>query len=189
MFTKKILGGLFGIGLVFAPMFVVSIAHAATTTATSTSTLATSTLATTTPVVSTSTPRLDAVAVEKRVREYFADVPVMIEIARCESKFRQFTDTGAVLRGGMSGGMIGIFQFYEQIHAKAALGLGLDLATVEGNIGYARHLYEQSGTTPWRSCVPMTMASRTTNTELRMELMTKLIVLLQELLKLKLAGK
>ena len=39
-------------------------------------------------------------SVEATVREYFADIPVMIEIARCESKFRQFADSGNVLRGG-----------------------------------------------------------------------------------------
>lgn len=158
----------------------------ATTTASSTITIATTT-ATTTPVVQ------NPVMIEKRVREYFADVPVMIEIARCESKFRQFTDSGSVLRGGGSGGMIGIFQFYEIVHAQAALVLGFDITTVEGNIGYARHLYEQSGTKPWASCVPDIIPVATTmsaaNKELQIKLLTKVVELLTELLKMKLAGK
>ena len=89
--------------------------------------------------------------VEAQVREYFADIPVMIKIARCESKFRQFTDAGNVLRGGYNGGMIGVFQFYERVHSSRAQTLGYDLATVDGNLAYARHLYDQSGTQPWNS--------------------------------------
>lgn len=128
------------------------------------------------------------VSTEARVREYFADIPVMIEIARCESKFRQFTDSGAVLRGGGSGEFIGIFQFTESIHGSAALALGYDLATVEGNLAYARHLYTQQGTSPWSSCVPVSLPATDAQVQLKIELMTKLIGLLQELLKLKLAG-
>ena len=132
----------------------------------------------------------NAVAVEKKVREYFADIPVMIEIARCESKFRQFTDSGVVLRGGGSEGMIGIFQFYEVIHKQAALALGFDINTVEGNLGYARHLYDQSGSTPWASCVPKAAPFMTEATmKLRIELLTKVVGLLQELLKLELAKR
>lgn len=86
---------------------------------------------------------------EKRVREYFKDIPVMIEIARCESNFRQYTDAGNVLRGGDSGGMVGVFQFFESIHATPALALGFDITTLEGNLGYAKYVYEREGTAPW----------------------------------------
>jgi hypothetical protein len=92
---------------------------------------------------------------EAKVRAYFKDTPVMIEIARCESEFRQYTDSGAVLRGGSAGGMIGIFQFFESVHTVPAKALGFDLATVDGNLGYARHLHKTQGTTPWdpaKSC-------------------------------------
>lgn len=89
--------------------------------------------------------------VEKRVREYFKDAPNMIEIARCESNFRQFTDAGNVLRGGMDGQMVGVYQFYETVHAAAAKSLGLNLSTLEGNLAYARHVYEAEGTDPWSS--------------------------------------
>lgn len=127
-------------------------------------------------------------ATEARVREYFADIPAMIEIARCESNFRQFTDSGAVMRGGGSGQFIGIFQFMESVHSSVALALGYDLATVEGNLAYARHLYERQGTKPWSSCVPATIPATDAPIQLQIELMTKLIGLLQELLRLKLAG-
>ena len=158
------------------------------------STNSTSTATSTTPLLNTLTSTStvhDPVAVEKKVREYFADTPVMIEIAKCESKFRQFTDSGSVLRGGGSMGMVGIFQFYEAIHKKAARDLGFDIDTVEGNLGYARHLYIQSGSNPWVSCVPNVMPAQTimsqANKELQIKLLTQVLALLKELLKMELA--
>jgi len=141
------------------------------------------------PVVTVSEPVHDAGAVENQVREFFADTPMMVEIARCESNFRQFTDAGNVLRG--AGGTIGIFQFKESIHSTAAFALGHDLETIDGNLAYARHLYNQSGTQPWISCVPAVVPVPTPATddvtELKIQLMTQLVVLLQELLRMKLA--
>jgi len=89
--------------------------------------------------------------VEETVREYFADIPVMIDVARCESKFRQFTDSGNVLRGGVGGQMIGVYQFFDRYHLGPASALGFDIETLEGNLDYARYTYEQEGTTPWNS--------------------------------------
>ncbi len=142
--------------------------------------VATSSLATTTQT---------AQSIEKQVREYFADIPVMIEIAKCESKFRQFTDSGAVLRGGAGGGMVGIFQFFESIHSNGAAKLGFDLKTVEGNLGYARHVYTQQGTAPWKECIPAVLpqvaSSNIQQLQLRIKLLTELVGLLQQLLELK----
>ena len=174
----------------------------ATTTASSTAVVASSTLgittsvATTTSVHSTSTTitpintlTQNRVVVEKKVREVFADAPVMIAVARCESNFRQFTDSGAPFRGGAGGEMIGVFQFYEKAHVPFARTLGFDLATLEGNVGYARNVYEHQGTTPWKACVPAVQVTPDAQTKLKIELMTKLIELLKQLLQLKLLGK
>ena len=179
----------------FVPVFLIvfcgsvpAVFAAETATTSATSTTSTSTAATST---ATSSPIQNQVMVEKRVRDYFADTPVMIAIARCESNFRQFTDSGMPFRGGMGGGMVGVFQFYEKIHAAAALSRGFDLTTLEGNLGYAKYVYSQQGTTPWISCVPATVTPVTLDaqTKLKIELMTKLVGLLQELLKLELAKK
>jgi hypothetical protein len=134
-----------------------------------------------------STTKLTPVEIEAKVRAAFADVPVMIEIARCESKFRQFTDAGNVFYGGQGQGMIGIFQFYESIHKPIATTLGYDLATVDGNIAYAKHLYKEQGVTPWQSCVPATVPVLDANTQKRIEIMKQIIGLLQQLLAMKLA--
>lgn len=130
--------------------------------------------------------------VEKKVRAFFAKTPAMIEIARCESKCRQYTDSGSVLRGGYNNSMIGIFQFYETIHLKAAAALGFDLATIEGNLGYAKHLYTVSGTQPWNSSKSCWNIAKTTATPLskaekekliaKIETLTKLVATLQKLL-------
>lgn len=93
------------------------------------------------------------VDVESAVRAEFADAPVMIEIARCESKLRQYTDAGNPLYGGYQGRMVGIFQVYSDIHMSYAASLGMDIETTEGNIAYARHLYDREGTKPWLSSI------------------------------------
>lgn len=91
--------------------------------------------------------------IEARVREVFADAPVMADVARCESGFRQFGPDGKVLRGGAGKGYLGVFQIGEKIHYAHALGLGMDVMTVEGNLAYARRLYDANGTVPWKSCL------------------------------------
>ncbi len=90
--------------------------------------------------------------VESQVRAAFADIPVMNAIAQCESGFRQFAPNGMVLRGG-NGTVLGIFQLSEG-HTAKALSFGYDIRTVEGNIAYARYLYEKQGTTPWMAAFP-----------------------------------
>lgn len=94
------------------------------------------------------------VDVESTVRAYFAETPVMIEIARCESKFRQFADSGNPLYGGYGGKMVGVFQVYSDIHASFARSMGTDIETLDGNLQYAKYLYEREGTKPWVSSFP-----------------------------------
>ncbi len=108
---------------------------------------------TTTPTsTATSTPALPTVAQsEARVREFFAEYPSMISIAKCESSFRQYTNNGTPLRA--SGRYIGVFQIDEKSHAAKAKKLGMDIYTLEGNIAYAKYLYEAAGTGPWKGCV------------------------------------
>lgn len=132
-------------------------------------------------------------AVETAVREYFKDIPVMIEIARCESEFRQYKADGTALYGGWSDNMIGVFQFFNVIHQGPAELLGFNLATLDGNMAYARYLHAQSGTTPWnssKSCwdVPLpqtiTIPNETNTSALQMkrEILIKIIARLQELI-------
>jgi len=103
-------------------------------------------------LATTSTPALPTlVETEAAVRSYFVDVPAMISIAKCESGFRQYNTNGTPLRG--SGLYIGVFQIDEKIHAGAALGMGMDIYTLDGNLAYAKYLYSKAGTRPWAGCV------------------------------------
>lgn len=95
-----------------------------------------------------------AQSTEDVVRTYFSSTPVMVEIARCESKFTQFGANGSALQGGYNNAMVGVFQIYGDIHAKEAAGMGMDIYTLDGNLAYAKYLYERQGTTPWLSSFP-----------------------------------
>ena len=90
-------------------------------------------------------------SVEAYVREYFADTPVMAAVAQCESRFRQYDKNGSVLRGEAVAEDVGVMQVNETYHKKTADKLGLNLHTMEGNVSYARYLYEKEGTVPWNS--------------------------------------
>ena len=92
------------------------------------------------------------VAVEKTIKELVQDEcgvgHVMVEIARCESQYRQFYE-GDVLRGKVNSEDVGIFQINEGYHLSIAMKMNVDIETIEGNIAYARHLYDTKGTAPW----------------------------------------
>ncbi|TSC85612.1 MAG: hypothetical protein G01um10148_998 [Parcubacteria group bacterium Gr01-1014_8] len=93
--------------------------------------------------------------VEALVRAEFADIPLMISIAQCESEMRQYGPPGkganGALHGGAGGAMVGVFQIHEGVHRAAAKAKGMDIDTLEGNIAYARYLFQTEGTNPWLS--------------------------------------
>ena len=91
---------------------------------------------------------------EEIVREYFADIPVMIKAAECESTFRQFNEDGSVLRGWMDHRDTGVMQINTYYHGSDAAKMGIDIETLEGNLKYALHLYETQGVQPWSASFP-----------------------------------
>ncbi len=93
----------------------------------------------------------DSQNVEEKVREYFKDEPVLVAIARCESNFRQNDTTGNTLRGRVNPADLGVMQVNEKYHAATAIKLGHDLHSIEGNLAYAKYLYESQGTRPWNA--------------------------------------
>ena len=94
---------------------------------------------------------LSSSTIQEKVKSFYLKTPVLISIARCESTFRQFDDAGNILRGKTNKKDIGIMQINEKYHASRAKALGLDLYTLEGNLAYAKVLYDEQGTTPWIS--------------------------------------
>lgn len=92
--------------------------------------------------------------VERVVRAYFRDLPVMVNIAKCESGFEHFDPSGP---NGLNtnpdprSSASGVFQILLKTHGPKAHRLGLDITTVAGQLGYARHLYKRGGTSDWKA--------------------------------------
>ena len=92
-----------------------------------------------------------APTVKEAVEEYFSDIPILVSVARCESRFRHFNDDGTLHRGEVNEFDVGVMQVNEHYHLESAQKLKLNLHTLEGNLAYARYLYEREGTQPWSS--------------------------------------
>jgi hypothetical protein len=107
------------------------------------------------PLVSNASPATieikETLTVEQYVRNYFSDIPVMIEIARCESRFRQHDENGDVLHGEKNTADRGVMQINEDFHNDNSEKLGFNILTLEGNTSYARYLFEKYGVKPWIS--------------------------------------
>ncbi len=91
---------------------------------------------------------------EEYVRSYFADAPIMIQVARCESTFRHLRKDGEIHRGKVNNKDVGVMQINEYYHLETSEKLGYDIHTIEGNTAYARYLYDTQGTQPWISSKP-----------------------------------
>jgi hypothetical protein len=89
-----------------------------------------------------------------KVEEYFSDIPIMAEVSFCESRFRQHDKYGNLLRGKVDSRDVGVMQINEYYHLETAQKLGLDIHTLEGNLAYARYLYNKEGTRPWNASAP-----------------------------------
>lgn len=98
---------------------------------------------------SANSQRADKGSIKEKVQAAFKDTPILFDIARCESRFRQFHSNGNVLFGGYRDGMVGLMQINAPVHNQQAIRLGYDIKTLEGNMAYAKYLYEQYGTRPW----------------------------------------
>lgn len=91
---------------------------------------------------------------EAIVRSYFKDIPVMAEVARCESTFRHKLNDGSVLRGRIDPADTGVMQINKRYHQATATAMNLDLDDLYQNMAYARYLYEKQGTQPWSASMP-----------------------------------
>ena len=101
--------------------------------------------------VTTPQPLPQVETVRETVESYFADIPIMIAVSGCESHYRQFDTDGSVYRGEQNHQDVGVMQINEHYHLQTAQKLGYDIYTLQGNLAYARFLYEQEGTAPWSS--------------------------------------
>ncbi|MBX4195860.1 hypothetical protein KW796_02815 [Candidatus Parcubacteria bacterium] len=99
-------------------------------------------------------PMTDPANVRRFLEDYFSDMPQLVRIGQCESHFRQFNKHGQVQRGEKNSYDVGVMQINELYHADEAKALGIDIYTIDGNVAFARKLYERSGDKPWKSSSP-----------------------------------
>ncbi len=78
----------------------------------------------------------------------FEGTPLM-EVMRCESGGRQWGSDGSVLAGRVNPLDRGAMQINLRWNGDAARSMGYDVDTGEGNILYARWLYDKRGMSPW----------------------------------------
>lgn len=89
---------------------------------------------------------------KQRVYEEFKDIPALIDVAYCESRFRQFQGTSTEpLLGELNSSDIGVMQINRHFNQDEADRKGIDLRTVDGNIAMAKILYHRDGLRPWKS--------------------------------------
>jgi len=108
--------------------------------------------ATTTKIVNSRT--FSTSTMESYLREEYADTPILVDIARCESEFRQFDKNGNIIRGRANAADVGVMQINEFYHADTARNMGIDIHTVEGNVAFAKYLYSKYGSSPWSASQP-----------------------------------
>jgi hypothetical protein len=107
------------------------------------------------PVYTVERPAIvQPLSTEAQVRLYFKDTPILAEVARCESGFRQVDAKGNLLRGEVNRDDVGVMQINEHYHGDSSKRMGQDISTIGGNLAFARHLYEVYGTDPWSASKP-----------------------------------
>jgi hypothetical protein len=89
--------------------------------------------------------------IKRYVSDYFADIPLLARIAGCESHYRMIDKKGNIIRGEVNQYDVGVMQINELYHKEDSEKLGFDIYTLEGNVAYARYLYEKQGAKPWVS--------------------------------------
>ncbi len=98
--------------------------------------------------------------VQEALEAYFADMPLMVVVAKCESgggingSPRQFGPDGSYLKGKQVSADTGVLQVNKTYHQARSEKLGYDIETLAGNMAYARLLQKEQGYWPWISSWP-----------------------------------
>lgn len=89
----------------------------------------------------------DQCRIRERIRSEFADYPAFVGTVSCESHFRQYDRTGAVLTSSTTD--VGIAQINVKTWGQKAKELGYDIYSEDGNLLMARHVLTVQGITAW----------------------------------------
>ena len=107
-------------------------------------------------------PNQEQLSIKAEVREYTVpelikgfsvlygvDGEAALEIARCESEFKQYREDGSLVRGRKNRNDVGVFQINEKYHLERSRKEGFDIYTTEGNVAYAMWLMAREGDRHW----------------------------------------
>ena len=86
---------------------------------------------------------------EDIVIQYYKEDPILAKVAFCESTYTHYLDDGSVIRGLVDNRDVGVMQINTYYHGDTAERMGHDLETLEGNMAYAKNLYDRQGLQPW----------------------------------------
>ena len=79
------------------------------------------------------------------------DIPVMFQVARCESQFQQTDEQGNPLKGKLTPLDRGLFQISLQWHQEELDRRGLNVHKLEDNVKFASILYYRNGLSDWKA--------------------------------------
>lgn len=108
-------------------------------------------------VIEKEKPITDPQEIMALVQQTFADHPIMVVVALCESDMNgdglpeQFNPDGSLLYNKKGSSAHGVFQIMESYHHEDALELGYDTHTTRGNVAYAHHLFTEDGIGHWNA--------------------------------------
>ena len=88
-------------------------------------------------------------SIKAKLIKVFGGDSVMIDIASCESGYRQFNSDGSVHRGETNPRDVGTYQINEHFWLEESKRLGFDIYTIDGNIAMAKYIYQHHGSQPW----------------------------------------
>ena len=91
--------------------------------------------------------------IRSKVEQTFGTSSPMVRVAFCESGYRQYKD-GEVLRGVVNPKDVGLLQINEYYHLETSKRLGLNIHTIDGNLAYAKYLFDKNGTRDWNASKP-----------------------------------
>jgi len=92
---------------------------------------------------------LFSIAGAEVAEDAFVGYKTLKRICECESNLTHYNEKGSILRGRENRDDVGICQINRRYHGEDAEALNMNIYTKEGNIAFAKYLYDKYGTDPW----------------------------------------
>lgn len=86
----------------------------------------------------------------QQIRAVFADAPLMVRVAKCESGLVH-RQNGELIRNRKGSSARGVFQVLMRVHQPQMYKMGLNPERTDHYLAYVRYLYDQYGLKPWQA--------------------------------------